>query len=242
MHREYHKWFSPHLQRDMELLIFGHNGARVLFFPPRIGRFYDYENWGVVEALRHPLEQGWLQLFCVDSVDQESFYCFWCQPRGRIERHLKYEQYIIQEVLPLTRQKNPNPFMMSVGCSLGAYHAINIAFRHPQYFGKVVGMSGRYDLTLSTGIFSNLLDGYYDEDVYFNTPCHYLPHVHDSYYLDELRRLDVTLVIGREDVFQENNQRLSQILWEKGIWHALHLWDGEAHKAYHWRKMVQLYL
>lgn len=213
-----------------------------MFFPPRIGRFYDYENWGVVEALRHPLEQGWLQLFCVDSVDQESFYCFWCQPRGRIERHLKYEQYIIQEVLPLTRQKNPNPFMMSVGCSLGAYHAINIAFRHPQYFGKVVGMSGRYDLTLSTGIFSNLLDGYYDEDVYFNTPCHYLPHVHDSYYLDELRRLDVTLVIGREDVFQENNQRLSQILWEKGIWHALHLWDGEAHKAYHWRKMVQLYL
>ncbi len=44
MYREYHKWFSPHLQREMELLILGHAGARVLVFPTRCGRFYDYEN------------------------------------------------------------------------------------------------------------------------------------------------------------------------------------------------------
>ena len=65
MNREYHKWFSPHLSREMELLVFGHAGARVLVFPTRTGRFFDYENWGLVESIRHKIENGWLQLFCV---------------------------------------------------------------------------------------------------------------------------------------------------------------------------------
>lgn len=242
MHREYHKWFSPHLQRDMELLLFGHSGARVLFFPPRVGRFYDYENWRVIDALRYPIEEGWLQVYCVDSVDEESFYCFWCHPRGRITRHLQYERYILDEVLPFSTKLNKNPYLMSVGCSFGAFHAVNIAFRHPHCFSKVVGMSGRYDLTLSTGIFKDLLDGYYDEDAYFNIPCHYLPNINDSDYLEAIRKLDVALVIGQEDVFLDNNRYFSEKLWEKGIWHALHIWDGEAHRARSWRKMVQLYL
>ncbi|MDX2302351.1 MAG: alpha/beta hydrolase-fold protein [Microscillaceae bacterium] len=226
----------------MEILIFGYSGARVLFFPPRIGRFYDYENWGVIEALRHPIEQGWLQVFCVDSVDRESFYCFWCHPRGRITRHLEYENYILYEALPFSRQKNSNPYLMSVGCSFGAYHAVNIALRHPQYFSKVVGMSGRYDLTFSVGVFKDLLDGYYDEDIYFNTPSHYVPNIDNGDYLESIRKLDIILVIGQEDAFLDNNRDLSEKLWNKGIWHALHIWDEEAHKARYWRKMVQLYV
>lgn len=242
MHKEYHKWFSPHLQRDMELMIYGHAGARVLFFPTRTARYYDYEGWGVIEALREHLEKGWLQLYCVDSIDQESFYCYWAHPRGRITRHLQYEQYIVHEVLPLTRLKNDNMFMMSVGCSLGAYHAVNIAFKYPQHFGKVVAMSGRYDLTYSVGIFQDLLSGYHDEDVYFSMPSQYMPNLYDRRLLNEIKRLDITFAIGKEDAFLDNNLHMSQVLWDKDIWHAIHYWEGEAHKARYWRKMVQLYL
>src|SRR5919199_2095291 len=99
MHREYHKWFSPNLDRDMELLIFGHAGARVLVFPTRKGRFYDYEDFGLVEALAPSLEDGLLQLYCVDSVDQESVYNKYILPQDRIRRHGQYEQYILNEVL-----------------------------------------------------------------------------------------------------------------------------------------------
>jgi len=242
MHKEYHKWFSPNLQRDMELMIYGHAGARVIFFPTRTARFYDYEGWGVIGALQEHIEKGWLQIYCVDSIDQESFYCFWAHPRGRILRHLQYEQYIIQEVLPLTRLINNNMFMIATGCSLGAYHAINIAFKYPQYFGKVVGMSGRYDLTAYSGTFRDLLDGYHDEDVYFSMPTQYLPNLHDPHHLKELRRMEVILAIGKEDAFLENNKHLSHHLWEKGIWHGLHIWDGEAHSARYWRQMVKWYL
>ena len=90
MEREYHKWFSPNLRRNMELLVFGHAGAKVLLFPTRTARFYDYENWKVIESLRHHIEQGWIQLYCLDSIDQESFYCFWAHPQGRIFRHIEY--------------------------------------------------------------------------------------------------------------------------------------------------------
>ena len=84
MNRGYHKWFSANLHRTMELLVFGHAGRAVLFFPTRMARFYDYENWGIVEALQTKIENGEIQLFCVDSIDIESFYNHWVHPATRI--------------------------------------------------------------------------------------------------------------------------------------------------------------
>lgn len=99
MERHYHRWHSPNLGRDMELLVFGRSGARVLAFPPRLGRFFSYENWRVVEALRRHVGQGWLQLFCLDSIDGEALYDPWRHPRDRIARHEWYERYVLDEVV-----------------------------------------------------------------------------------------------------------------------------------------------
>jgi esterase/lipase superfamily enzyme len=98
----------------MELLVFGHAGARVLVFPTRQGRFYDYENWRLVEAIRDCIEAGSLQLFCVDSVDSESLYCEHRPPQGRIERHRQYEAYVVEEVVPFTAGRNADA--RSRGC------------------------------------------------------------------------------------------------------------------------------
>lgn len=242
MHREYHRWFSPRLQREMELLVFGHAGARTLVFPTRDGRFFDYENWGMVEALRHSIAHGWLQLFCVDSVDAESLYCNWCRPEDRIRRHLQYEAYLLHEVLPFMEEKNPTPFNIAHGCSLGAFHAVNLAFRHPDRFGKVVGLSGRYDLTSSIGSFRGLFDGHYDDDIYFNMPSHFIPGMHDHHLLEQLRKMQIVLAIGDEDVFLQNNRELSHALIEKGVANDLHIWHGEAHRPRYWRRMVAMYL
>jgi len=242
MHREYHRWYSPNLHRDMELLVFGHGGARVLFFPTRMARYYDYENWGMIKGLEEKINQGWLQLYCVDSVDQESFYSYWRCPRGRIERHLQYERYILEEVLPFSAEKNANSYLMSAGCSFGAYHAVNIAFRHPHQFSKVVAMSGRYDLTTPVGVFQDLLENYYDEDLYFIMPSHYMPNLEDEDNLNQIRKMDIVLAVGQEDVFLGSNQHLSTTLSGKNINHILSIWDGEAHRARYWRKMIDLYL
>ncbi len=242
MNREYHEWISPNLHRKMELLVFGHSGARVIVFPTRGGRFFDYENFGILNSLRGSIEAGNIQLFCVDSVDYESFYCFWAHPRGRIERHIRYEAYIMEEVLPFSAQKNPNPFVITHGCSFGAYHAVNFAFRYPHIFCKTVGFSGRYDLTMQTYGFSDLLDGYYDEDAYFHMPSHYLPNLDDETVLSSLRDMEITLVVGENDDFLNNNLRLSDTLTQKGVAHSLYIWEGEAHSARHWRKMAPWYV
>lgn len=226
----------------MELLVFGQRGARMLVFPTRGGRFYDYEDWGQVDAIRDKIAAGWLQLFCVDSIDAESFYCGWRHPRDRIRRHLQYEAYLIHEVLPFTRQLNDNMFMITHGCSMGAYHALNFALRHPHLVGKVAAFSGRYDLTQPVAEFGDLFDGHYDELIYFNTPCHFLPNLHDSTILSHLRRMEITITIGADDPFYANNRHLSTILQQRNIPHDLHVWDGRAHKPRHWRKMGALYL
>jgi esterase/lipase superfamily enzyme len=242
MNREYHKWFSPGLQRDMELLVFGTGGASVLFFPTRTARFYDYEDWKIIDAIQAKVDNGLLQVYCVDSIDYESFYNQQAHPGHRIWRHIQYEQYILNEVLPLIRSKNPNSYLISAGCSLGAYHAMNIALRHPQLFAKVVGMSGRYDLTASNGPFRDLLEGYSNENIYYNTPNKFIPQLTDERILDDLKKMEIIFAIGRDDPFLENNKHLSSALWEKGIWNALHIWEGEAHKAKYWKKMVNAYL
>lgn len=235
MNREYHSWYSPRLNREMELLVFGHSGARVIVFPTSQGRYYEFEDRGMVGALQKHVDEGWLQIFCVDSVDAESFYCSWAHPSGRITRHLQYEEYVIDEVLPLTRQMNGNPFLISLGASFGAYHALNIAFRHPHLFGRVLAMSGKYDMT-------SFFDGYYDENIYYNTPMHYIPNLSDPGHIAQLQRLDIILALGREDPNIEENRRLSGLLWEKGIGNALREWEGWSHDWPYWRQMVQMYI
>src|ERR1017187_10786808 len=61
MQREYIKWHSPSLHREMELLAFGHRGFPVLVFPTSGGRFWEYEDRGMVNALRPKIDRGELR-------------------------------------------------------------------------------------------------------------------------------------------------------------------------------------
>jgi esterase/lipase superfamily enzyme len=242
MNREYHRWYSERLGRTMELLVFGHAGAKVLVFPTRDGHFHEYEELRMVEALGHKIQAGQLQLYCVDSIDWESLYCNWCDPVDRIRRHHAFEEYVLNEVLPLMATKNPHPCTIAHGCSLGAFHAVNIALRHPRLFQKIAAFSGRYDLTLNVENFRDLLDGHRDDLVYFHTPVQYLANLDCPDRLAALRQMDIVLVVGKEDPFLDNNRYLGRLLWEKGIGHSLHEWDGRAHCASAWRRMAPLYV
>jgi len=242
MNREYHKWYSPRVHRNMELLIFGHSGRAILFFPTRMARFFDYENWGIIEALRERIENGEFQLFCVDSIDNESFYNYHIHPADRIRRHLQYEEYILNEVLPLMKSKSCNNILEVAGCSMGAYHAANLALKHPQLFKRVVCMSGRYNLTQNIQCFRDLFDAYHNEDIYFNMPEQFLANINDDNLLNSMREMEIILAIGETDPFIDDNRYFNQLLWDKGIHSHLYVWKGYAHRPKYWRQMVNLYL
>jgi esterase/lipase superfamily enzyme len=138
-------------------------------------------------------------------------------------------------VLPLIRSKNTNLFLITHGCSFGAYHALNIALRHPHLFGRVLAFSGKYDM-------SNFFGGYYDNTIYFNTPSHFIRNLHDRQLLDAIRRLDIIIAVGKDDPNIEHNRALSAALWQKGIGHALREWDGWSHDWPYWQQMIRLYI
>lgn len=235
MKRDYRRWYSPSLGRDMELLIFGHAGARLLVFPTSMGRFFEWEDRGMTVVLNEHLERGWIQMYCVDSVDAESWYARWKHPADRALRQAQYDSYLLREVLPLSNQLNDNPFLITTGASFGAYQAVNFAFRHPHLVGRTIGMSGIYDIR-------DWADGYHDDNVYFNNPVSYMPNEHDHGRLEALRRMDIILVTGSDDPRRSGSEDLSTILWDKGIGNALRIWDGWAHDWPWWEKMIALYV
>ena len=242
MKREYHKWLSPALNREMELLVFGHAGPRMLVFPSRKQRFFEYEEHGMVHALRHPLIAGELQLVCVDGVDEESLYCFDKTPEQRIDRHLAYERYIIGEVLPFSAKLNPRTPLTAHGCSFGAYHAMTLALRYPEYFRRVLAFSGRYDLTLSSGDFHTLFHGFYDDRLRAIMPSHFVPDLSRWKRLRQIRRVHFSLVVGEDDPFYDDNVGLAKAFAAQAIPHKLHAWVGNAHRFRYWRQMARVYV
>jgi esterase/lipase superfamily enzyme len=219
----------------MELLIFGHGGARLLVFPTSLGKFFEWEDRGMIDALSEHINNGWLQLCCVDSVDGESWYARDKHPGERAWRHMQYERYILDEVLPVTRQINSNPYLIATGASFGAYHALNLAFRHPHAVNRVIGMSGMYDIKSVTG-------GFEDHNVYSNNPSHYMSNLSDPSHLAAIRQQDIILVTGKDDPHRANNEHMSGVLWSKGIWNALRLWDGWSHDWPYWLRMIRVYI
>lgn len=234
MNREYHHWVSAALGRSMETLVFGHAGAPVLVFPTTMGRFYQYEDFGMVAALAAKIDAGLLQLFCPDSVDAESWYNRAVPPRQRVLRHLDYERYLLTEYLPFIRARNPGPLLVT-GTSFGAYHAANLTFRHPHLVTKLVALSGRYDI-------KGLLDGYYDDDVYFNCPVDYLPNLTDETYLAPLRRMEIVLVAGEHDLARQSTQFVADVLTAKGVPARSVVWWNYTHDWPLWREAIPHYL
>jgi len=236
MNREYHKWYSTRLGRDMELLVFGHSGLPVLVFPTSGGRFFEFEDRGMIGALAGKIDAGQLQVYCVDSVDMESWYNKQVPPRWRIARQVQYDDYLIHEVVPLVRLKNQNPKFATLGCSFGGFHAVNTALKHPDVFTGFLSMSGAWDMR-------NFLRGYYDQDVYFNQPFDYLPNLGDSWFLDRYRRSSYVLATGWDDQCLAQNQRLDGIFNAKGIPHKLFVWDSyNSHDWPTWQRMLDHYL
>jgi esterase/lipase superfamily enzyme len=235
MNREHHRWYSPSLNRDMELLIFGHAGARAIVFPTSKGKFYEWEDRGMMGALREHLERGWLQMYCVDSVDAESWYNWRAHPGARGYRHTQYLNYVVNEVLPLSTQKNNHPFLMTMGASFGAFHAMSIGLKYPDKFDRIIGLSGLYDIRSFT-------DGYSDDNVYYNNPAQFIANEHNEWRLGQLRHVDIIMASGRDDRLIQNARDFSGILWSKGIGNALREWDGWSHDWPYWQKMLNIYI
>ena len=236
MLRHYGKLHSVALGKEMEHLVFGHAGAPVVVFPTSKGRFFQWEDFHMIEVLREHLERGWLQLFCVDSVDDLSWYNFVDHQRVQLDWHAAYEEYLLHEFLPQLRAINTNPFLILTGASFGGFHAVNFALRYPQVAQRVVAMSGDYRA-------EKYVEGYYDEDVLANSPLDYLPGLDPGSLNPDVRKVEFRLASGRWDFCLEPTLELSHHLQRLGVPVQCHVWeDPGMHDWPLWRRQIAHYL
>ena len=236
MNREYHIDYSAALGRPMQRLVFGTGGLPVIVFPTSCGRFHEFEDRGMVAAVTDKIDREEVQLFCVDSVDSESWYAQDVEGRWRIARHMQYEHYIMHELLPHIRWRNWNTRVAMIGCSFGGFHAASMALRHPDQITAMLSMGGAFDI-------GRFLRGHYDQDCYFSLPMDFLPNLQDEWYLQRYRRNMYVLATGHHDQCWNDNERLAEIMRHKEIPVRLDVWGhNTGHDWPWWQRMVQTYL
>jgi esterase/lipase superfamily enzyme len=239
MNIEYCRWWSPNLSQDMELKVYGHAGKPFVAFPAQGGRFYEYEDFGMVEACQPSIDAGRVTLVTVDSIDNQS-WCNWgLHPADRGRRHNDYDRYVIHEVIPFIRERGLIGELAATGCSMGGYHAANFFFRHPDVFDTMICLSGLLQLRMFVGDAA-------DDTVYFNTPLAYLPGLDDPWYIDRYRRSQIIVCAGQgpwdEDMLADA-RALESILSAKGVPAWIDVWGHDvSHDWPWWRRQMPYFL
>ncbi len=238
MQRERHRWHSPALGQEMELEVFGHAGRPLLAFPSQDGRMGDFAGFGMVDACGEIIEAGRIRLVAVDGIDWQSWTNAAVVPTERARRHLDYDRYVMDELVPFVRAATGRGTMWVTGCSMGAFHAANFFFRRPDAFDGVIGISGLYSA-------KSFVADTWDDAIYFNSPLQYLPGLSDPAYLDRYRRSSIAFAVG-QGAFEEDcladTRALEGILREKGVPAIFDYWGGDVNHDWPWWRRMLPYL
>lgn len=212
-------------------MVFGHAGYPVVLFPTSKGKYYENKDFGLIESARWYIEQGLISIFCPDSMDAQSWYNRGIHPADRVKTHMAYENVILHDIVERVRWNTPEGKVIMAGCSFGGYHATNFAFRHPGLVSYLFNMSGAFDIR-------DQLDGYYDENTYFNNPIDFISEDRNP----DLWKMGIVLGTGEHDICKGANFQMAHLLGLKGIPHWLDVRPGAKHDWPVWREMFPHYL
>ncbi len=232
-------WFSPSLQKEMPIAMYGHYGFALLLVPTAAADFLEYERFQLIESIRPLIESGKVKVFSIDSINNESWMNYGMNGRDKMIRHLQWNEYVYNEVIPYikTHTSTETPIIIS-GASFGALHSANLFFKRPDLLNGCLCLSGVYDLTEYTR-------GYYDEEVYFNSPMHYMPNLSDHAILEQIRSSSHIHLFSGSGEYEDPSSasRFAEILYRKNIWYELDIWGNEwRHDWETWRAVLPHYL
>ena len=245
MEIRYYKEYSRFLNREMEFKVYGSRGKPVLFIPCQAGRFWDFEDFHMVDVWAKWIEEGLITVYSCDTIDGETYANLQGDPGHRIWMHEQWYNYIVEELVPIIRalhakRNGTMELITTFGCSMGAMHAANLFFRRPDIFGGVLALSGLYDPKMFFG-------DYMDELVYQNSPCVYLPNMApDHPYIRMYNQRQIVICVGQgawEDALKESTALLHGILEHKGIRATVDYWGLDvSHDWSWWFKQVEHYV
>ena len=230
-HEHFHRWYSPNLNREIGTLAFGTRGYPVILFPTSMGSYYENKDFKLIDSVAWFLDEGLVKIYCPDGIDSLSWYNRNIHPAQRVMNHIWYDKYLLEELVPLMQRETGVHRVATAGCSFGGYHACNFGFRHPEVVKYIFNMGAAFDI-------KDQVDGYYDDNVYFNNPPDFLANAQNPFFHD----MFVVLGTGTHDMCWDANEKLAAILRNKGISHWLDVRQGANHDWPVWREMFPHYL
>lgn len=245
MEIQYMHHYSGSLNREMEFKVYGHGGMPVLFIPCQGGRFFDFENFRMLDVWAKWIEPGLVTVYSIDTIDNETYADLGGDCRRRIEQHERWYHYVVDEMVPTIRHLSGlrNGFdqpILVFGCSMGAMHAANLFFRRPDLFGSVLALSGLYDAKMFFG-------DYMDDLLYQNTPCVYLENMpYDHPYISLYNQRKMIFCVGQgawEGPLKESTAWLREVLERKDIHAQVDFWGFDvSHDWDWWFRQVDYYV
>lgn len=241
MHFERRSQWSGELGREMYFNVYGHAGKPVIVFPSSGGNQNEYGNFGMIDACRSFIERGLIKFYTPDSFDKESWLAINKSGHDMARAHNAYDRYIINELVPLIRHESEwDSTMIATGCSMGAFHTINFALRHPDLFDTAIALSGVYDARFFSGEFHG------NYEVYLNSPIDYLWNQQDEWFLSRYRQNHYIVAVGQgawEEDHIIDTTRLQEAFTAKGIDAWFDYWGQDVdHDWPAWRNQMPYFL
>lgn len=232
-------WYSHRLQMEMPVAVYGYYGFALLLVPTAAADFLEYERFQLLDSLQPFIDAGKIKVFSINSINNDSWMNHYMEPRHKAIRHQQFNSYVFEEVVPFikTHTSGETP-IIACGASFGALHSMNLFLKRPDLLNGVIALSGVYDLTEYTR-------GYFDDDVYFNSPQHFMPNLTDHSLLEQIRKSHhIHLFSGSGDYEDPNASRsFAGILYNKGIPYELDIWGPEwRHDWDTWRHVLPHYM
>jgi esterase/lipase superfamily enzyme len=239
MNRHLTSWFSPALQKEMPVAVYGHYGIAVLLVPTAAADYLEYERFKMIDALAPLIEAGKIKVFSVNSINVESWMNKEMLGEHKAIRHNDFNTYIYNEVIPFIKNNTSwnTPVVIS-GASFGALHSMNLFLKRPDLINGVIAMSGVYNLMEYT-------NGFFDEQVYYNSPAHYMPNLTDHTILEQIRSSNHIHILTGSGPYEAPDaaRDFAGILYNKGINYELSVWGEEwKHDWPTWLAMLPLFL
>jgi esterase/lipase superfamily enzyme len=234
MHKFITSWYSSRLEKEMEIVEYGHFGFALLLLPTAAADYLEYERFLLIDTLAPFINSGMIKVYSINSINSESWLNSKMDGRSKIVRHMQFNEYVYHEVIPYIKGRtSPETKIITCGASFGALHAANLFFKNPTMLDGCISMSGLYDLGAYT-------KSYWDEDCYWNSPLHYLKDMPEGWHLDRIRQGKIIIMSGSGDYEDPDGSRyISGLLGHRGIPHYLDIWGYDIkHDWPTWRAMM----
>lgn len=239
MKRELSSWHSPSLGKEMPVAVYGDYGFALLLIPTAAADYLEYERFQLIDSLAPHINSGKVKVFSINSINTESWMHNDMLGEHKAIRHNQFNQYVFNEVMPFIKSSTSaeTPVIVS-GASFGALHSMNLFLKRPDIINGVIAMSGVYNLHEYT-------KGFHDDQVYYNSPMHYMPQLSDEWYLNHIRRSNHIHILSGSGDFEDPGAagQLAKVLYDKGINYELDIWGTDMkHDWPTWRAMLPYYI